>query len=87
MRNAPSGVGGVSVKSSSQVIEDAAHAHGLQGLFYHLQGKSVFASLPVTEKKEEVVRGGELGCAAKAAVLGIIDGCKSIIAPLQKGFV
>jgi len=75
------------VEASSQVIEDAAHAHGLEGILHHLQCESIHVLLPVAQEEEEVVSSGELGCAAKAAILGVVDGGQGIIALLQEGFI
>ena len=65
MGDEPIGVGRIAMEAEAEVVEDAAAAHGLEGLSGHAQGLAVAGPLPVSQQKADVVGEGELGRAAE----------------------
>jgi hypothetical protein len=71
VREAPAFIGGVAVEAEADVVPDAAHAHGVQGVFARFQELWV-AGLEEAEEQEQQLRcHGELRCGAEAAVLAV----------------
>lgn len=77
VRDKPLCIGGVPMKSESDMVVYAAPAHGLQSLLHHLQGELLAASLPVAQQEEQIMGCGKLGGSAEAAVLGVIAECRA----------
>ena len=72
MRGQPLPVRGVAGKAAAQVVVDAAAVHLPQRVFHELPGFFVPAELGGAQQEEQLVRHGELGRRAEAAVLRVV---------------
>ena len=72
MRREPLAVGRIAGKAAADMVVYTAPVHLTQGVFDHLPGLFPSAELGVLHKENEVMRRGELGRAAEAAVLPVV---------------
>ena len=67
----PLPVGGIAGKAPADLVKDSAAGHLLQGFLRHLPGFPILRQCRVAQQKQQIVRRGELGRPAKAAILPV----------------